>query len=216
MHAGRPESTKGTEGMPIDRTRWRGGVDAADAGGLFCRARTSGFIDRHRNLRGLRHPSPTIRQGVLAGSATHYQGRRGRERWSSSTTSNAPRGTVVALGADPTLQRAWRAFSSNPTCGDGTRRLGVSLLRGGVFHMRIGGCQAEPDRTRIRGRSWSAPGPSPIWRPTPVWAGIERGCSQRQVSRETKRCSTGSRSWEAVCVSRTCPSVDLALGITQC
>ena len=41
-------------------------------------------------------PTPPTRQGILAGSATHYQGRRGRERRSSSTTSNAPRGTVAS------------------------------------------------------------------------------------------------------------------------
>lgn len=125
------------------------------------------------------------------------------------TESSAP-------GGSPRLQRASRALPSNLTRGDGTRRLGLSPLRGGVPHMRTGGCRAMPERSQIGGVSRLAPDPSPVWRPIPVRAGIARGCSQRQVSRETKRCSTGSRSWEAVCVSRTCPSVDLASGITQC
>jgi len=78
---------KGSAGLPIDRTHGRSGVAAPDNGGHRCWARSSGFIGRYRNLRGLRHPSPPTRQGILAGSATHYQGRRGRKRRSSSTTS---------------------------------------------------------------------------------------------------------------------------------
>ena len=94
--ADRSEVMKGVAGLPIDPMCGRSGVDASDTGGHRCRARSSGFIGGYRNLRGLRHPSPPTRQGVLAGSATPYQGRRGRERRSSSTTSNAPRGTVAS------------------------------------------------------------------------------------------------------------------------
>ena len=69
---------KGIAGLLIDRTRGRSewmlqipeaiGVELVRQASLADTG-TSGAFDT---------PSPPTRQGVLAGSATHYQGRRGR------------------------------------------------------------------------------------------------------------------------------------------
>ena len=80
----------------------------------------------------------------------------------------------VALGGRTVAGMGMSTFHSNPICGDGTRRLGVPLLRGGALpyenrwvSRRLG---SYTDRRRSPG--WHRV-PSPVMRPMSVRAGIE-------------------------------------------
>lgn len=76
------------------------------------------------------NPSPPTRQGVLAGSATHYQGRRGREQRSSLTTSNAPGGTGASSRGWSRALSYMSVFHPKPIYEDAACWRGVPLLRG--------------------------------------------------------------------------------------
>lgn len=80
----------------------------------------------------------------------------------------------VALGGRTVAGMGMSTFHSNPNCGDGTRRLGVPLLRGGALpyenrwvSRRLG---SYTDRRRSPG--WHRV-PFPVMRPTSVRVGIE-------------------------------------------
>ena len=80
----------------------------------------------------------------------------------------------VALGGRTVAGMGMSTFHSNPICGDGTRRLGVPLLRGGALpyenrwvSRRLG---SYTDRRRSPG--WHRV-PFPVMRPTSVRVGIE-------------------------------------------